>query len=169
MSELGARCINPARNFGGRTDLDWHIYIGKAMKQVLEECTAIYFMKGWEDSKGARIEYLIAKARGIPIYFEVDPDVQHLMELDGIVEEAYSLVHGDRNKSYGSPVHDFSRQHHIAYAMGVEIMTLEVPKFMMAVKLSRQVNKPKRDNLVDLAGYVLCFEWVKKDLQKGKL
>jgi hypothetical protein len=31
---------------------------------------------------------------------------------------------------------------------------------MCCVKLSRQTNKPKRDNMVDLAGYAECVQWM---------
>lgn len=33
---------------------------------------------------------------------------------------------------------------------------------MVCLKLSRQMNKPKRDNLVDAAGYVNCLDMIIK-------
>jgi hypothetical protein len=34
----------------------------------------------------------------------------------------------------------------------------QVPLMMIAVKLSRQINRPKRDNLVDIAGWARVAE-----------
>ena len=38
----------------------------------LFECNAIYMIKGWELSKGARIEYNIAKEMGIEIIYQTE-------------------------------------------------------------------------------------------------
>jgi hypothetical protein len=71
-----------------------------------------------------------------------------------ILEEANSLVSGDRQSNYGHPLDDFSRTAKMWSAiLGVEISAEQVGLCMVAVKISRQVNKPKRDNLVDAAGY----------------
>jgi Domain of unknown function (DUF6378) len=71
-----------------------------------------------------------------------------------ILEEAQRLVYGDRNNDYGHPYHDMSRTAKIWSAiLGVEVEPLQVAMCMIGVKLSRQVNKSKRDNMVDIAGY----------------
>lgn len=153
--------LNPARNFDGRTDLPWHMYMGETMGQVLQ-VNKIYMLNGWRKSKGATIEHLIASAMGIPIFNEalrvMEPESDYL-------PEATRLVFGSRGEAYGPPHEDFMRQWQIASRMGVKMESpLEVAKFMMAVKLSREINKPHRDNMVDLAGYVLCY---KKCLEAG--
>ena len=38
---------------------------------IAEDCTAIYCMSGFENSRGAKAEYHLAKAIGIDIYYEV--------------------------------------------------------------------------------------------------
>ena len=81
-----------------------------------------------------------------------------------ILEEAQSLVHGARNKTYGNPWEDYGRTVGAFKAlMGdkkISDMTAEDGiMFMVCVKLSRQVNLPKRDNLVDAAGYLECLQW----------
>jgi hypothetical protein len=78
-----------------------------------------------------------------------------------ILEEANSLVHGDRQAAYGHPLDDFSRTAKMWSAiLGHEVTAEQVGLCMCAVKLSRQVNKPKRDNLVDLAGYAATVQMV---------
>ena len=71
-----------------------------------------------------------------------------------VLEEANKLVHGDRNADYGHPLDDFSRTASMwAAILGHPITAEQVGLCMCAVKISRQCNKPKTDNLVDLAGY----------------
>lgn len=77
-----------------------------------------------------------------------------------ILTEAQGLVHGDRNSDYGHPLDDFSRTAAIWTALlggklkdGARIEPEDVGLCMVGVKLSRQINQPKRDNLTDAAGY----------------
>tara|TARA_Y100001963_G_scaffold17668_1_gene21811 strand:+ start:485 stop:862 length:378 start_codon:yes stop_codon:yes gene_type:complete len=41
------------------------------MVAICEQCTAIYMMHGWENSRGAKAEWHTAKAIGLDIYYEV--------------------------------------------------------------------------------------------------
>ena len=71
-----------------------------------------------------------------------------------VLLEAQSLVHGDRQTAYGHPFDDFSRTAAMWSAiLGVTVTAEQVGLCMCAVKISRQCNAPKRDNMVDLAGY----------------
>lgn len=71
-----------------------------------------------------------------------------------ILEEANNLVYGDRQKDYGHPLSDFTRTAKMWEAiLGFPVSAEQVGLCMIAVKISRQVNRPKRDNLVDAAGY----------------
>jgi hypothetical protein len=84
---------------------------------------------------------------------------------ESVLTEAQGLVHGDRNKAYGHPLHDYSRTAGMVNAMLAhklkEPLTAEdLGLVMCCVKLSRQQNAPKRDNLVDLAGYAECVQWM---------
>lgn len=48
---------------------DWVDYMEKDIP-ILKECDAIYMLKGWDKSKGARIELAIAKADGMDILYQ---------------------------------------------------------------------------------------------------
>lgn len=91
------------------------------------------------------------------------------IKAESILEEAQRLVYGDRNKDYGHPLDDFSRTGEMATGLfrkklrpGQEITAEDVGMFMILIKLSRQMNAPKRDNMVDTAGYAgtvqMCIE-----------
>lgn len=91
---------------------------------------------------------------------------QALAELpETILEEAQRHVYGDRQGDYGHPREDFTRTaimwtgllHH-KLADGAHLEPEDIARCMVAVKLSRDVNKPKRDNRVDGAGYFLCLD-----------
>jgi len=78
-----------------------------------------------------------------------------------VLDEATELVDGPRNADYGHPLEDFTRIATMWSALlGVDIEPEQVAYCMCCVKLSRQTNKPKRDNLVDLAGYARTAEMV---------
>lgn len=46
-------------------------YLGRDIERLLL-CDGAYFAKGWEDSKGCRIEGAVAQAAGIPVFFKID-------------------------------------------------------------------------------------------------
>ncbi len=84
-----------------------------------------------------------------------------------ILEEANSLVNGARQGDYGHPLDDFARTAKMWSAiLGHEVTPEQVGLCMCAVKISRQVNKPKRDNLVDLAGYAATVDMVLEEKAK---
>ncbi len=65
---------NPAEHFGGRTDLPRETYMHAAIKSLLT-CDAIALLPGWWESEGARLEYRVAQAVGMTIYFSGDRPV----------------------------------------------------------------------------------------------
>lgn len=80
-----------------------------------------------------------------------------------ILEEANSLVHGDRGAAYGHPFVDYECTAALWQALIKRRYGVDVPMtpdfaclLMIAVKLSREAGKPKRDNLTDAAGYAEC-------------
>lgn len=75
----------------------------------------------------------------------------------GAAREAVALLEGAREEDYGDPVDDFSRVSQLFEVMtGVHVSPDQVPLFMLAVKLSRERHRSKRDNLVDAIGYLSC-------------
>jgi hypothetical protein len=78
-----------------------------------------------------------------------------------VLEEANTLTTTDRQDDYGHPADDFARTATMWSAItGHNIMTEHVPLMMIALKISRECNKHKRDNLVDIAGYARTLELV---------
>lgn len=85
--------------------------------------------------------------------------------LGSILMEAQALVHGPRQHAYGHPANDFSRTAALANTLlagklKADLDARDVALFMVCVKLSRQVNKHGRDNLVDAAGYLETLRMV---------
>lgn len=82
-----------------------------------------------------------------------------------ILTEAQGLVHGPRQEAYGHPANDFSRTAALASILLAgklkeDLGPEDVALFMVCVKLSREVNAHKRDNLVDAAGYLETLNMV---------
>lgn len=86
---------------------------------------------------------------------------------------ADSLVSGDRQGDYGHPFLDFQRTgfmaggllHEWAKEAGKSETPIALPPelvalFMVLVKISREVNKPKADNVIDGCGYFRTLELV---------
>jgi hypothetical protein len=85
-----------------------------------------------------------------------------------IALEAVSLVFGDRQDSYGHPFDDFTRTGRMwAAILGLDEVTPEqVALCMVALKLSREAHRHKRDNLVDAVGYVLTLDRVIEERER---
>lgn len=80
-----------------------------------------------------------------------------------ILQEAQRLVHGNRGADYGHPADDYAATVAMWRAMILRRYGVDVPLtpdfgclMMVAVKLSREAGKPKRDNRTDGAGYFEC-------------
>lgn len=86
------------------------------------------------------------------------------------LQEAQRLVHGDRGEDYGHPSDDFTRTGRMWGAI-LDLPDAVPPELvglcMVAVKISREVNHPKRDNRVDGAGYFETVNMVHESGRKG--
>jgi hypothetical protein len=78
-----------------------------------------------------------------------------------VLQEADEIVNGPRQADYGHPKEDFLRTGMIWTAIllrklvpGAAVEPHEVGLMMAGLKISREVNKHKRDNLVDGSGYL---------------
>lgn len=82
---------------------------------------------------------------------------------NSVLREAENLVYGARERDYDHPINDFSRTAGVLTALGFRfdapgadtrgIEAKDIPIIQIAVKLSREVHRVKRDNLVDICGY----------------
>jgi len=91
---------------------------------------------------------------------EPNPDTH-----ESVLTEAQGLVHGDRNEQYGAPISEYTRtvgmvNAMLAHKLKEPLAPEDLAYIMVCLKLSRQVNKPKRDSLVDAAGYCEVAQWI---------
>lgn len=85
--------------------------------------------------------------------------------MPSILVEADEIAGEDRSRDYGHPKQNHER---IAAIWNVQlgdklkqpIEAREVALLMIGLKLAREANTPKRDNLIDIAGYVKCVEMI---------
>jgi hypothetical protein len=92
-------------------------------------------------------------------------DAPQKVERQSVLVEAQGLVHGDRNLQYGPPYDEYVRTSGMVNAMLAHklkepLLPEEVAYIMECVKLSRQIFRPKRDNMVDGAGYCEVAQWI---------
>lgn len=84
------------------------------------------------------------------------------MVTPSILEEAERLINGDRNRDYGHPYDDWSKVAAMWNAMwGTDLGPHDVGLAMICIKLARETNRAKRDNLTDIAGYAGALEMVR--------
>jgi len=81
-----------------------------------------------------------------------------------LATEACELVTGPRQAAYAHPSLNFAR---IAkgweMVLGIPITPEQVGLCMVVVKLAREVNGHKRDNIVDAIGYLLTTDACRED------
>ncbi|MBU0641297.1 MAG: DUF4406 domain-containing protein [Planctomycetes bacterium] len=176
--EAGWDVANPAENFGGRTDLPREAYL-RADMAMLAQCDAIALLPGWERSRGATLEAVLARELGLQfldgwsgMQMEEPPRISYAAEhgTASILDTARKVTSGDRREDYGDPSDDFERAAlmwtgilHPKLAADQRITASDVPLCMIAIKLAREVHSHKRDNLVDIAGYARTAAMVAGD------
>lgn len=84
---------------------------------------------------------------------------------DSVATEAHAAVYGDRQSDYGHPRANFTRTAQLWTIIlqdkltdGAYITPEDVGMAMLQVKVARQMETPKRDNLVDMAGYAVTLD-----------
>ena len=81
------------------------------------------------------------------------------------VQDAITVVTGDRTHSYGNPKADFEGcaliwNGILQHKLHAPITAEDVPLMMIGLKLRREAHKHKDDNYVDIIGYSICAEWM---------
>ena len=66
---LGEKCLNPA-DHGDSNDRSYESYLVQDIILIFENRPDMYFMLGWETSRGARIEHELALKLGLKIEYE---------------------------------------------------------------------------------------------------
>lgn len=78
---------------------------------------------------------------------------------ESILLEANRLIHGERQQDYNHPLDNFKSTADLWSAYkGVSFTPEDVAIFMILAKISREGYRPKRDNRVDIAGYIGCLQ-----------
>lgn len=97
-------------------------------------------------------ERTAAKAQALEHLRNLDlnkPGIDHMLE-------ANALVNGERQAAYGPPAIAYERIARIwGGLLGVKITAQQAALMMVALKIQRQMERPKRDNLVDAHGYLV--------------
>lgn len=77
------------------------------------------------------------------------------MNKEEILDQAKSLISGDRIKEYGPPIENFTRIAKMwSIILGIEITASQVAQCMIGLKMTRLIQTEKHaDSWVDLAGY----------------
>jgi Domain of unknown function (DUF6378) len=84
-----------------------------------------------------------------------------------IQDEAQSIVNNDRYDAYGHPLDNFTRIGKMWSAiLGIEVDYQQVGLMLQALKISRHVNTPKRDNRVDGIGYWIALDMAIEEAER---
>lgn len=135
---------------------------------AIAHCDAIALLPGWEKSGGVAKEMAVARLLALQELDAVTFAPMPAKAVESALQEAQRLVHGDRGQAYGHPIDDYTRTGRMWGAiLGLPDIDPRICCLMMvAVKVSREVNAPKRDNRVDLAGYAECAQMVAERQEK---
>lgn len=94
-------------------------------------------------------------------------------EGNNILDTAKLLTAVERQADYGHPIEDFTCAGNIISNIikrrtghDISITPDLIPLFMIAIKLSRESNKHKLDNLIDIAGYARTAQMVQERMVK---
>jgi len=69
IQETGHDSVDPSE-LGKPEHRSWHYYMKKAIPQLCD-CDAIYMLKNWRKSRGAKLEHTIAEGLDMPIFYQI--------------------------------------------------------------------------------------------------
>ena len=180
LRKAGHKAISPPeedkKTFGkkildmGNQSKMWQDCLKRDLKDLLK-CDAIHLLDGWERSKGATLEMMVAKEIGLTF---VDARGKIIEEPRGshesILVESERITNGPRRQAYGHPSTNFSRTAAIwSPILGVPVSAEQVGLCMVGVKLAREINGHTRDNLVDMCGYANTLDMIAQKREDSKI
>jgi hypothetical protein len=172
LEDWGFDPVNPARHFRDPDNApSWRECLRKAIRAMMD-CEAVVVLPGWQESKGAVLEVDIARALGWEVLALEEDGLTGIYPVpESVNAEADRLVNGPRQNSYGHPLDDFTKTAKmwtgLLHGKLIQPITAEeVGLAMICVKLAREQNAPKRDNLVDAAGYAATVQMVKDERRR---
>lgn len=81
-----------------------------------------------------------------------------------VLQEAEALINGDREQDYGSVTTNFANiAKGWSVIFGCDVTPKQVGLAMTWLKMARETNKAKRDNIVDACGYLGLIEKLEKE------
>lgn len=81
----GMHPVNPFKIAPEVEGMSWTDYMAQDLPELLK-CQGIYMLQGWGHSRGARIEYAVARELGLSIFFE-DANGQLTLETAKKIQE----------------------------------------------------------------------------------
>ena len=172
--------IGSDHDSGSLSEADYQDFLRRDIIRILQEnVDALVVLPQWEQSRGVALEVHLARELGRLVF--AWPDGQQLKRPseyqppseENILEEANRLVLGDKTAEYGHPIDDFARTALVATAVldgflkpGYQVQPWHIPLLMIGVKISRQVNSPKRKNFVNIAGYARTGEMIAEEMER---
>lgn len=104
---------------------------------------------------------------GLDVSFDTVPDAP---QVNASMTEAWRLTHGDRRSAYGTPAMVFAGYAKMWSGLlakklrpGVDLDATDVTLMMTALKLAREANAQRDDNVVDAHGYLIMHEEIKEE------
>lgn len=128
--------------------------IGSYRKDKLVDVDKALFIQGWQDDEYCVKEHEECERLGIEIIYDGLPEKTNREKL---LDEAKRVVCGDRDRQYGKPEYNFEKIAKLwSYYLTYPISKGDVAMMMILLKVAREGEKHKHDNLVDIAGYAAC-------------
>ena len=131
--------------------------------EIISRCDAVYRIPGRSSGADAECEYAIG--RGIPVFHWAADVLEYAKQRDAesVLDVAKRIAGVSRSRDYGHPLANHERIARLwnAYIANNPSDTLspeDVAWMMVLMKVAREQNTHKADNLVDVVGYVRCVE-----------
>ena len=128
--------------------------IGSYVKDKWGSTDKAFFVSDWQNDKGCIKEHEECVRRGIEIIYDGLPEKTNREKL---LDETKRIVCGERDRQYGKPEYNFEKIAKLwEYYLVYPISQGDVAMMMILLKVAREGEKHKHDNLVDIAGYAAC-------------